>query len=32
LQMLNDQPQLKELYTLLSQGIIKMDNAGHERN
>ena len=31
LKMLNDQPQLKELYTLLSQGIIKMDNAGHGR-
>jgi predicted short-subunit dehydrogenase-like oxidoreductase (DUF2520 family) len=31
LQMLNDQPQLKELYTLLSQGIIKMDNAGDGR-
>jgi predicted short-subunit dehydrogenase-like oxidoreductase (DUF2520 family) len=29
LQMLNDEPQLKTIYTLLSQTIIKNDNAGH---
>jgi predicted short-subunit dehydrogenase-like oxidoreductase (DUF2520 family) len=29
LQMLADEPALKTLYTLLSQGIIKNDNAGH---
>jgi len=28
LQMLGNEPQLQELYRLLSQGIIKMDNAG----
>ena len=29
LQMLNNQPQLQEIYTLLSQGIIKNNNGGH---
>ena len=29
LQMLNDEPHLKTIYTLLSQAIIKNDNAGH---
>jgi predicted short-subunit dehydrogenase-like oxidoreductase (DUF2520 family) len=29
LQMLNNEPQLKTIYTLLSQAIIKNDNAGH---
>lgn len=31
LRMLGNDPQLQELYRLLSQGIIKMDNAGHGR-
>jgi len=31
LQMLDNDPQLKELYKLLSQAIIKMDNAGQGR-
>jgi predicted short-subunit dehydrogenase-like oxidoreductase (DUF2520 family) len=30
LQMLGDQPQLQEIYSLLSQGIIKNNNGGHE--
>jgi predicted short-subunit dehydrogenase-like oxidoreductase (DUF2520 family) len=30
LQMLHDDPRLQELYNLLSQAIIKKDNAGHE--
>ena len=29
LQMLNDEPALKKIYTLLSQAIIKNENAGH---
>jgi predicted short-subunit dehydrogenase-like oxidoreductase (DUF2520 family) len=29
LQMLNDEPSLKIIYNLLSQGIIKNDNTGH---
>jgi predicted short-subunit dehydrogenase-like oxidoreductase (DUF2520 family) len=29
LQMLSNQPQLQEIYTLLSQGIIKNNNGGH---
>jgi hypothetical protein len=29
LQMLEGQPQLQEMYTLLSQGIIKNNNGGH---
>lgn len=31
LQLLDNDPQLQELYRLLSQGIIKMDNAGQGR-
>ncbi len=30
LQMLQNEPWLQEIYALLSQGIIKMDNPGHE--
>jgi hypothetical protein len=30
LQMLEGQPHLQAMYTLLSQGIIKNNNGGHE--